>query len=66
MSHKGFKYSEGAKKAPICFLSPSELHKVLIWHVLSPLEYHKFKIQAQENNKVHLFEEMTNARVPSE
>ena len=25
-----------------------------------------FKIQAQENNKVHLFEEMKNASVPSE
>ena len=28
--------------------------------------YHNFKIQAQENNKVRLFEEMANASVPYE
>ena len=32
-----------------------------MWHDLSPLKSHNFKIQAQENNKVGLFEEMTNA-----
>jgi hypothetical protein len=30
------------------------------------LKYHKFKIQAQENNEVCLFEEMTNSSTPSE
>ena len=37
----------------------------LIWYDLSPIKYYKFKIQAQENDKVCLFEEMTNASVPS-
>ena len=30
------------------------------------MKYLKFKKQAQENKKVHLFEEMTNSSVPSE
>ena len=30
------------------------------------MKYLKFKNQAQENKKVHLFEEMTNASIPSE
>ena len=33
--------------------------RALIWHDLSHLKYPEFKILAQENNKVHLFEEMT-------
>jgi hypothetical protein len=43
-----------------------ELLQALMWHDLSPSKYHKFKIQAQENNKVRLFEKMTNESVPSE
>ena len=35
-------------------------------HDLSPLKSHNLKIQAQKNSKVHLFEEITNASVPSE
>jgi hypothetical protein len=35
-------------------------------HDLSHLQYLEFKIQAQENNKVCLFEEMTNVSIPSE
>ena len=38
----------------------------VIWHDLTSLESHNFKIQAQENNKVHLFEEMRNSTEPSE
>ena len=45
---------------------PSEPLQALIWHDLSPLKYHIFKIQAQENNKVCLFEEMTNVSGPFE
>ena len=30
---------------------------------LRPSKSHNFKIQAQESNKVHLFEEMTNASI---
>ena len=37
-----------------------------MWHDLSLLKSHNFKIQAKENNKVHLFEKMTNALVSSE
>ena len=58
--------TEGSNKASFCFFNSSELQQAFIWHDLSPLKYHKFKIQAQENNKVRLFEEMTNASVPSE
>ena len=47
-------------------IKPSKPLEALISHDLSPLKYHKFKIQSQENNKVCLFEEMTNAPVPSE
>ena len=36
----------------------------LTW--FEPLKYRTLKIQAQENNKVHLFEEMTKASVLSE
>ena len=36
----------------------------LTW--FEPLKYRKLKIQAQENNKVYLFEEMTKASVLSE
>ena len=34
--------------------------------LFEPLKSHNFKIQAQENNKVRLFEEMRNVSVPSE
>ena len=37
-----------------------------MWHNLRPSKSHNFKIQAQENNKVHLFEEMRNSTEPSE
>jgi hypothetical protein len=33
---------------------------------LTPEESQNFKIQAQENDKVRLFEEMANASAPSE
>ena len=59
--------SEASNKAPFYYLSLQSWFRLLnIWHDLSPLKYLKFKIQAQENNKVRLFEEMTNASVPSE
>ena len=37
-----------------------------MWHDLSPLKSQNFKIQAQENNKVCMFEEMANVSVSSE
>ena len=43
------------------FFEHSEQLHVLIWHDLSHLEGKKFKILAQENNQVCLFEEMTKA-----
>ena len=43
-----------------------EPRQALIWHDLSPLKFYKFKIQAQENYEVRLFEETTNASAPSE
>ena len=62
---------EVALKAQIRFVFTilafnSELLQALIWHYLSPSKHLEFKIQAQENIKVRLFEEMTNASVPSE
>ena len=36
-----------------------------LWNIRDP-KYQKFKIQAQENNMVCLFEEMTKASLPSE
>ena len=33
---------------------------------LRPSKSYNFKIQGQEDNNVHLFEEMTNSGVPSE
>ena len=50
----------------IFLFEPSEPLQALISHDLSPLKYDKFKIQAQENNEVCLFEEMTNVSAPSE
>ena len=32
------------------YSNPSKINQTLIWPDLSPLEYQKFKIQAQENN----------------
>ena len=50
----------------ILLFEPSELTQVLIWHDLSPFKSENFKIQAQENNEVQLFEEMTNVSASSE
>ena len=67
MPHKEPEASLKAQnKALFCFLNSSELQQAFIWHDFSPLKHHKFKIQAQKKNNVRLFEEMTNASVPSE
>ena len=66
MSHKGLKGFRRLKEGSILLIKPSRPHQALISHDLSPLKYQKFNIQAQENNKVFLFEEMTNAPVPFE
>ena len=63
VSNKSLVKAQIANRA---LFEPSELHQALIWHDLRPLKYHKFKIQTQENNKVSLFEKITNASVPSE
>ena len=63
---QGLEVALKAQKGSILLFEPSESHQALIWHNLSPLKYYKFKIQAQEINKVRLFEEMTNASVLSE
>ena len=58
--------SQGSNSKMEHYLNPSEPLLALIWHDLSPLKSHNFKIQAQENNEVCLFEEMTNSSMPSE
>jgi hypothetical protein len=60
---------EAALKAQIAkktLFEPSEPLQALLWQDLSHLKSPNFKIQAQENNKVRLFEEMTNSSVTSE
>ena len=47
-------------------IEPLKLLQALTWHDMSPLKSYNFKIQAQDDNKVGLFEEMSNASVPSE
>ena len=66
MSYKGLECLWWLKLRSILLFEPSEPLQALIWHDLSPLKFYKFKIQAQENNEVRLFEEMTNASAPSE
>ena len=66
MSYKGLECLLWLKLHSFLLFEPLEPLQALIWHDVSPLKYHKFKIQAQENNEVRLFEEMTNASAPSE
>jgi hypothetical protein len=58
--------SEGLNSKMKPYLNLQSHSLALIWHDLSPLKSRNFKIQAQENNEVWLFEEITNVSAPSE
>ena len=52
--------SEEFKKQNETLFEPSVVLQALMWHDLSPLKSQNFKIQAQQNNKVCMFQEMAN------